>query len=98
MIASRAAILADKSASASASRSRSVSLRAGAEDEDEDEDEDDDEAPGLLGRIEEIGAAPPPTATFADGEMSGSFAALAVATAQQQAIRVSRGMRMEIQK
>jgi hypothetical protein len=95
MIASRAAILADKSASASASRSRSVSLRAGAEDEDEDED---DEAPGLFGRIEEIGAAPPPTATFADGEMSGSFAALAVATAQQQAIRVSRGMRMEIQK
>ncbi|GJI88509.1 hypothetical protein RugamoR1_16720 [Rugamonas sp. R1(2021)] len=64
------------------------------------EADDDAEAlllPGLFGRIDEIGPVPPPTAIFADGEMSGSFAAVAIATAQQQAIRVSR-VRMGIQK
>jgi hypothetical protein len=53
--------------------------------------------PGLLGRIDESGAVPPPTAIFAAGEISGSFAAVAIATAQQQAIRVTR-VRMGIQK
>ncbi|GJI96230.1 hypothetical protein RugamoR57_29480 [Duganella caerulea] len=55
------------------------------------------EEPGLLGRMDAIEPVLPPTEDFVDGEISGSFAALAVARTQQQAIRVSR-VRMCIQK
>jgi hypothetical protein len=93
MMARRAAILADRSASASASRSRSVSLRAGPEEEDEDEDAPEADAPPP----DDTAPAPPATADFVDGEMSGSFAPLAAVTTQQQAIRVRR-VRMGVQK
>jgi hypothetical protein len=65
-------------------------LRAG-EDADEDEDDDeeeDDDAP------DDIEVAPPPSADFADGEISGSFAPMAAVATQQQAIRV-RKVRMK---
>jgi hypothetical protein len=46
---------------------------------------------------DETDPAPPTAADFVDGEMSGSFAPLAAATTQQQAIRV-RKVRMGVQK
>jgi len=55
------------------------------------------EEPGLLGRMDAIDPVAPPTADFVEGEISGSFAALAVAKTQQQAIRVRR-VRMCIQE